>query len=68
MCLVSVNAFSQTEYRNFSEISNALKQIQSKHPSNAKLQSLTKTIGFYINSGQVASPEHAKCDRRGEKS
>ena len=45
MCLVSVNAFSQTEYRNFSEISNALKQIQSKHPSNAKLQSLTKTIG-----------------------
>ena len=45
MCLVSVNAFSQTEYRNFSEISNALRQIQSKHPSNAKLQSLTKTIG-----------------------
>ena len=45
MCLVSVNAFAQSDYRNNNEMSNALKQIQSKHSSNVKLQSLTKTIG-----------------------
>lgn len=45
MCLVSVNAFAQSDYRNNSEISSALRQIQSKHPANAKLQSLTKTVG-----------------------
>ena len=45
MCLVCVNAFAQSDYRNFGEISNALKQIQSKHSSNTKLQSLTKTVG-----------------------
>ena len=45
MCLACVNVFAQTDYRNFSEISTALKQIQSKYPSNTKLQSLTKTIG-----------------------
>lgn len=45
MCLVSINVFAQSDYRNNNEISNALKQIQSKHASNAKLQSLTKTVG-----------------------
>ena len=45
MCLVCVNTFAQSDYRNFNELSSALKQIQSKHSSNAKLQSLTKTIG-----------------------
>jgi hypothetical protein len=45
MCLISVNAFAQSDYRNSNEITNALKQIQSKHASNTKLQSLTKTIG-----------------------
>lgn len=45
MYLVCVNTFAQSDYRNFGEISTTLKQIQSKHPSNAKLQSLTKTVG-----------------------
>ena len=45
MCLVCVNTFAQSDYRNFNELSSALKQIQSKHSTNAKLQSLTKTIG-----------------------
>lgn len=45
MCLVSVNVFAQSDYRNNNELTNALKQIKSKHASNVKLQSLTKTIG-----------------------
>jgi hypothetical protein len=45
MCFACVNVFAQSDYRNFSEISTALKQIQSKHPSNTRLQSLTKTVG-----------------------
>jgi hypothetical protein len=47
MCFISVNAFAQSGYRNFNDLSAALKQIQSKHSSNVKLQSLTKTVGGY---------------------
>ncbi|WP_239021933.1 M14 family metallopeptidase [Pontimicrobium aquaticum] len=45
MCLVSVNVFAQSDYRNNNELTNALKQLKSKHSANVKLQSLTKTIG-----------------------
>jgi hypothetical protein len=45
MCLACVNVFAQSDYRKFSEISTALKHIQSTHPSNTRLQSLTKTVG-----------------------
>ena len=47
MCLVSVNAFAQSDYRSNSESTNALKQIKSKHAANVKLESLTKTVGGY---------------------
>lgn len=45
ICLVSVSTFAQSNYRNSDEISSALRQIQSNHASNSKLQSLTKTVG-----------------------
>ena len=45
MCLVSVNVFAQSDYRNNNELTSALKQLKSKHASNVNLQSLTKTIG-----------------------
>ena len=45
MCLVSVNAFAQSDYRNNNEITSALKQLKSQHSSNVKLESLTKTVG-----------------------
>ena len=45
MCLVSVKTFAQSDYRTNNELTNALKQIKSKHTANVKLQSLTKTVG-----------------------
>ena len=45
MCLVSVNALAQSDYRNNNEITSALKKLKSQHSSNVKLESLTKTVG-----------------------
>ena len=47
ICVFSVGAFGQSDYRNHSQITQKLKSIQSNNPSNAKLKSITKTVGGY---------------------
>ena len=42
----SAVSFGQSNYRNFNEQTNALKRLQTNHPE-AKLQSLTKTVGGF---------------------
>tara|TARA_R110002073_G_scaffold72537_1_gene177467 strand:+ start:462472 stop:464100 length:1629 start_codon:yes stop_codon:yes gene_type:complete len=59
ICLFSISTVAQTDYQNYSELTKKLKSLQSKHPRQAKLQSLTKTIGGYdiwaltLSSGQA---------------
>jgi len=47
ICLFSLSASGQTDYRNHNQITQKLRSIQSENPSNAKLQSITKTVGGY---------------------
>ena len=47
ICVGSLSSFGQTDYRNHKDIVQKLKSIQSKNPSNVKLQSITKTVGGF---------------------
>ena len=47
ICVFSISAFGQSDYRNHSQMTQKLKSIQSKNPSNVKLQSITKTVGGF---------------------
>lgn len=45
--LLAINLTAQTDYRNYAEITNKLKSIESKNASIVKLNSLTKTVGGF---------------------
>lgn len=47
ICVISVHSYAQSDYRNHTELTKKLKSIQSKNPSNVKLQSITKTVGGF---------------------
>ncbi len=47
ICVISVNSYAQSDYRNHTELTKKLKSIQSKNPANVKLYSITKTVGGF---------------------
>ena len=60
ICLTSLQIVAQTDYSNYSKLTQRLKKIQQSNSSNSKLETLTKTVGGHTIWALTLSKGDAK--------